>query len=165
MELTDYWPDKGPAQDAAAAIERYEPAYVDCRMEDGLPWLEVSAPEGMLMSPVLAIQIGAALERALKQPLRFVALHPQHVDFVLSKPNQMFLHLRVSDEHVHNYGEPLDSIARAWGLGALLPHTDRYGLASAYLVWLRQLWAGWHPPGAGDQVAGRHGDARSRGGR
>ena len=41
MELTDYWPNKGPAQDAAAAVERYAPAYVDCRMEDGLPWLEV----------------------------------------------------------------------------------------------------------------------------
>ena len=165
MELTDYWPDKGPAQTAAAAIERYGPAYVDCRMEDGLPWMEISAPEGMLMSPVLVIQLGASLQRALNQPLRFVALHPQHVDFVLSKPNQVFLHLRVAEEHVRNYGEPLDSIARAWGLAALLPQGDRYGLASAYLVWLRQLWAGWHVPVEDGRGAGRDQGTRGGGGR
>ncbi|MEN7528669.1 hypothetical protein [Cupriavidus sp. DL-D2] len=69
-----------------------------------------------LVTPRMAIQVGAALERACGYPIRMLSLKPHAMEFAVEGRFLLPDSMEYQVGHFSNYGERISTLASAWSI-------------------------------------------------
>jgi len=69
-----------------------------------------------LVTPAMAIQIGAALENACGYPIRLALLRPRAIEFAVESRFLLPDNMEYQVGHFSDYGERISTLASAWGI-------------------------------------------------
>lgn len=95
-----------PVLESAGATEAYF-------YRDGIsPCIAVNFPT--LVTPSLALQLGAAIEHACGYPLRLTCLRTRSIEFAVEGKFLLPENMEYRPDHFSDYGERISTLAAAW---------------------------------------------------
>lgn len=120
MEITNHWYiNRGqyPSPVGRAVINAvmpFNPAWLELRREDGLPWIEIAFNE--ILPPAKALEIGYAIQAAAGWPVRFIELVATGVTFMVAGEFLLDEGEAYYPGKFDDYGEALEIVEAGWNL-------------------------------------------------